>query len=270
VPATAPAKAAEEPAAHLTVKNIITRGGGIMYALVALSVLTVMLVLFCILTLRTGIICPVAFLRQAQDAAEAGDFETLADLSHADASPVAKVLSAACEQHLPGRPLDPPALRQSMEEEGARQVSRLWGRAQYLMDVGTIAPMVGLLGTVWGMMVSFTGLESGIAIVNKADRLANGVSQAMFTTFGGLIIGIVAFTAYALFRSRINRLTAELETACAAILRRLAASGSVPKQETASAPAPQAPAPAAPATPLEPAPKPGNKPASKNAKPPKR
>ena len=96
--------------------------------------------LFCILTLRPGVICPVAFLRQAQDAAETGDFETLADLSRADASPVAKVLSAACEQYIPGRPLDLPALRQSMEEEGARQVGRLWGSV-YIPNLSHPVPL---------------------------------------------------------------------------------------------------------------------------------
>jgi biopolymer transport protein ExbB len=111
-------------------------------------------------------------------------------------------------------------LRDAMEDEGARQAGILLQRIQYLMDVGIIAPMVGLLGTVWGMMQSFSGLKSGISIVNKADALAAGVSTAMYTTFAGLFVGILAMIAYSVFRGRVNKLIGGIETACNRVLRR--------------------------------------------------
>ena len=110
--------------------------------------------------------------------------------------------------------------RQAMEEEGARQTSLLWGRLQYLMVVASIAPMVGLLGTVWGMMVSFLALDTQLAMANKVSNLTSGVSQAMFTTFGGLVIAIFSLAAYALFRGRLNRLAAQVEGECKSVLRR--------------------------------------------------
>ena len=87
-----------------------------------------------------------------------------------------------------------------------------------------LTPMLGLLGTVWGMMVSFSGLESGVSMINKADTLANGVSQAMYTTFGGLIVGIFAMAMYDLMRGRLNKLIGGMESACNSVLRRLSAS----------------------------------------------
>jgi biopolymer transport protein ExbB len=175
--------------------------------------------------MRSAALCPGDFLRKAQDAADSGDLEALAELAANDNRPLAKILAATCE--VAGEDgIDAVALQKVMEEEGSRQMSRLWSRIQYLMDIGTIAPMVGLLGTVWGMMVSFTGLDSGLNIINKADRLADGVSQAMFTTFGGLIVGIVTIGAYALFRGHLNRVSGILESTCASLLRRIVRSTS--------------------------------------------
>ena len=201
----------------LTLKDIIVKGGDIMYVLVALSVVAVMLILFYCLTLRKNVLAPVKFIRAAQDAAETGDIERLRELATANGSIAAKIVSSACEAYDDG----PEAMRNAMEEEGARQVALLWSRIQYLMDVGTISPMVGLLGTVWGMMVSFLALDTDLNMVNKGSNLTSGVSQAMFTTFGGLIVGILSIVAYSIFRGHLNKLTGVLEGECAGILRRL-------------------------------------------------
>ncbi len=213
---------AVQEGASLTLKSIITRGGGIMYVLVALSVVAVMLIIYYLLSLRPSVLCPAKFLHAAQDAASSGDLGGLQELCAKEQSAAGRILLAACARHDAGSAVaaDHEAMLKALEDEGARQVSGIWGQLQYLMDVGGIAPMVGLLGTVWGMMVSFSGLESGLNMINKADRLASGVSQAMFTTFGGLIIGIASMVAYALFRGRLNRLVGLLETECAGVLRR--------------------------------------------------
>ncbi|MBP1583596.1 MAG: MotA/TolQ/ExbB proton channel family protein, partial [Victivallales bacterium] len=134
----------------------------------------------------------------------------------------AKVIGSALSLCADGQPLDMSLVREAMEEEGNYQAGVLWQRIQYLMDIAVISPMVGLLGTVWGMMVSFSGLEAGVNFANKAATLASGVSQAMFTTFGGLIVGIVAMVFYALFRGKVNRLVNQLETSCGAVVRSLA------------------------------------------------
>ncbi len=208
--------AQEATAPSLTLKDIIVKGGDIMYVLVLLSLVAVMLIVFYCLTLRSKVLAPAKFIRAAQDAAEAGDLEQLRELSKADSSVAAKIVAAACEAGDDG----PDAMRNAMEEEGGRQIALLWSRIQYLMDVGTIAPMFGLLGTVWGMMVSFLALDTDLAMANKVSNLTSGVSQAMFTTFGGLIVGILAIAAYSIFRGHLNRVTGELEAACAGILRR--------------------------------------------------
>lgn len=201
----------------LTLKDIIVKGGDIMYVLVALSLVAVMLIVFYCLTLRRNVLAPAKFIRDAQDAAESGDVERLRELTASDSSTASKIIGAACEAYNDGQE----AMRSAMEEEGSRQVALLWSRIQYLMDVGTIAPMVGLLGTVWGMMVSFLALDTDLNMVNKVSNLTSGVSQAMFTTFGGLIVGILSIVAYSIFRGHLNKLTGTLESDCAGVLRRL-------------------------------------------------
>ena len=215
---------AEGTAPDLTMMDIITKGGGIMYVLVALSFVAVMLIIFYLLTLRKNVLCPPKFISQARDAAERGDVEGLAELAAAEPSPAGRIVNAALLSLPQGSTkIELGQLQGAMEDEGSRQVALLWAKIQYLMDIGTIAPMIGLLGTVWGMMVSFTGLDAGISMANKSARLTSGVSQAMFTTFGGLIVGILAIAAYSVFRGRINRLTSHLESQCATLLRALTA-----------------------------------------------
>ncbi len=216
------AEAAAPEASSLTLKNIILQGGSIMYVIVGLSFVTVMLIILYLLMLRKNTALQKSFVTQAQEAIEAGDLEALNEIASNNQSIAARCFAVATAQFTQSNlPYDPQEFQSALEEEGGRQVTCLWSRLQYLIDISTVAPMCGLLGTVWGMMISFTGLESGINMINKADRLASGVSQAMFTTFGGLIVGIVAIVAYALFRGYVNQMIANLESTCATLQRQL-------------------------------------------------
>ncbi len=214
----------EEKTGVITIEDIMVRGGWLMNVIAGLSLLAIALLFFYVLSMRQGTLYPRSFIMEAQDAAEDGDVEGLRDLCLNNGSCAAKIINAALEQCEDGHIADHVVLRDAMEDEGGRQAGLLWQRLQYLMDIAVIAPMVGLLGTVWGMMVSFSGLESGVSMINKADTLANGVSQAMYTTFGGLIVGIFAMAMYDLMRGRLNKLIGGMESACNSVLRRLAAS----------------------------------------------
>ncbi|MGI6353648.1 MAG: MotA/TolQ/ExbB proton channel family protein [Lentisphaerae bacterium] len=212
---------AEDAVPTLTFRKIMVDGGFIMNWILGLSFIAIALIFFYLLTMRAGIMFPKKFIMAAQDAAENGDLETLRDLCRESNSSAAKVVQASLEQIIPGQPLDYERIKDAMEDEGVRQAGFLWQRLQYLMDVAVISPMVGLLGTVWGMMVSFSGLETGMNFINKADALASGVAQAMYTTFGGLIVGIFAMASYDLLRGRLFKLLSRMETACGTVLYHL-------------------------------------------------
>ena len=206
---------------RLSLRKIFRDGGWVMYVIAALSFVALALIIFYLLTMRESVVFPKGFLMEAQDLAASGDLEGLRGLCKANACPAARIVEASLEQAVDGRPLDYERLRDAMEDEGARQAGFLWQRLQYLMDVAVIAPMVGLLGTVWGMMISFGGIESGADFAKKAETMANGISQAMYTTFGGLIVGIFAMALYDVFRGHLNRLVSAMESACGTVLRKL-------------------------------------------------
>ena len=80
------------------------------------------------------------------------------------------------------------------------------------MDIAVVAPMIGLLGTVFGMMIAFNAVSDQIAVVRPTALIA-GVNKAMLTTAFGLLVGIPAMMFYAYFRNRTAKLVSLLETA---------------------------------------------------------
>ena len=114
-------------------------------------------------------------------------------------------------------------VREVTEAEGSRQSSLLSQRIAYLADIGAIAPMVGLLGTVVGMIDTFGDIGEAQFAAAEHKGLANGVWQALLTTAAGLSIGIPALIFYSIFRGRVQRLISELEAASTHLMALLAA-----------------------------------------------
>ena len=100
------------------------------------------------------------------------------------------------------------AVEKSIEDALAEQSARLFRKIEYLSVIGNIAPMVGLLGTVIGMIVAFQSVASTQGTAS-APQLAEGIYQALVTTVGGLIVAIPAIGAFAIFRNRIDQFVAE-------------------------------------------------------------
>ncbi len=219
------ALAAGEGAARQTISlsEIIETGGWAMKVIAGLSVFGVFLIFFFLFTLRAGVLFPKRFLQEAEDAAAEGDIEALLVICRDNGSAAAAIIGAAAECIGNDAKASYMVVRDAIEDEGARQAGNLWTRLQLMMDVAVIAPMLGLLGTVLGMMQSFSGLQSGVSIINKADALAAGVSKAMYTTAAGLFVGIIAMMVYAFFRGRANNLIGGLESCCNRVLRRYVA-----------------------------------------------
>ena len=111
-----------------------------------------------------------------------------------------------------------PEIREIAEAEASRQSGILSQRISYLADIGGIAPMIGLLGTVIGMIKSFMEIANGNIEGTKQLELAEGVWEALITTAAGLVISIIAMTFYSYFRGRVQNHIAELEAAGTHIL----------------------------------------------------
>ena len=215
--------AGDVPEAGIPFERVVGVGiTGVYGVLAVLSILMVALILYFFVVVRRGQIVPERLRRELLDRVRAGNFDEARRLCREKSSPLSTIVLTALDhmQSVPeGESL---LLRDTVEAEGARQSEAIQGQIQYLTDVAVVAPMLGLLGTVLGMMIAFNAVHDQIAVVRPAE-LAMGVNQAMRTTAAGLVLGITATIFYAIFRRRAGRLIAALEAATADIFTALIA-----------------------------------------------
>ena len=100
------------------------------------------------------------------------------------------------------------SVEKSLEDALAEQSARLFRKIEYLSVIGNIAPMVGLLGTVIGMIFAFQQVAATQGLAS-APQLAQGIYQALVTTVGGLLVAIPSIGAFAIFRNQIDQFVAE-------------------------------------------------------------
>jgi biopolymer transport protein ExbB len=212
-------------AAQATVSfwEIIERGGVMMYPLAGLSFIAISLILLYFLTIRQGVVVSRRFMAQADALIRKQDYAGLLGVCKRTGECVARVTQKALEFATKNPTASFDEVREVTLAEGTRQASILTQRITYLADVGAIAPMVGLLGTVLGMIKSFNEIAQDTFIGAGQIQLAGGVSEALITTAAGLVIGIPSLIFYSVFRGRVQRLIAEMEAACTHLMALLAA-----------------------------------------------
>jgi biopolymer transport protein ExbB len=188
-----------------------------MYVLYILSFVALCLVFYYFFSLRREAVVPASLMAQFDEKKK--DLAVIGEICAEDESPLSKIVLSGIET-LKKPNCTYAMMRDALEDEGARQGSMLWQRIQYLQDIAIISPMVGLLGTVIGMIISFGRLQAE-NMTPRPTIVAQGISMALITTAAGLIIGISAMLVYAYFRGRVNNLIAELEASAAKVSREL-------------------------------------------------
>jgi biopolymer transport protein ExbB len=111
-------------------------------------------------------------------------------------------------------------IQEAMESEGERGAAALWQKISYLNNIGVIAPLLGLLGTVLGMMQAFGSIALDDAQV-KTLKMAYAVAQAMITTAAGLMLAIPALVVYFYLRGRVTKIIAQVEAQSAELVEAL-------------------------------------------------
>jgi biopolymer transport protein ExbB len=129
-----------------------------------------------------------------------------------------------------------PEVEKAVEDSLAEQSARLFRKVEYLSVIGNIAPMVGLLGTVTGMIFAFQQVAATQGAAGAGD-LAEGIYQALVTTVGGLLVAIPSLGMFAIFRNRIDGLVAEAAHAAQQALSPLKR-GTIRKRRATPTPAP--------------------------------
>jgi biopolymer transport protein ExbB len=228
-----PTPAATEPiTTQMDFLKIIVAGGIMMYPLALLSVVGVVLILIYLLTIRRNAVVSDRFMNAAEAMIRKRDYLGLIAYSHSQNECMARITQKMLD-FFTNNPIASFAdVREVAEAEGSRQAGMLSSRITYLADIGSIAPMVGLLGTVLGMIKSFVMISGGDSHGVHQMGLASGVAEALITTAAGLMIGIPALAFYSLFRGRVQKYIAELEAAATHIMALLHAQ--VERQSPAS------------------------------------
>lgn len=188
--------------------NIIFSGGVVgavmIFILLGLSLIAAYLIFDHLMTIRRKDLMPEGLGEQVRQMLLKGDTAAAQQACNAQPSLMSFVLLHGISELEFGWN----AVEKSLEDALAEQSARLFRKIEYLSVIGNMAPMVGLLGTVIGMIVAFQQVAATQGLAS-APQLAQGIYQALVTTVGGLIVAIPSIGAFAIFRNRIDQFMAE-------------------------------------------------------------
>ena len=177
------------------------------YSLIFLSISFTLVALFVmnVLTARRDNVVPVHLVEGFESHLNEKRYQEAFELAKNDESFLGQVLAAGLAKLSAGYQ----QAIESMQEVGEEETMKLEHRLSYMALIGTISPMIGLFGTVHGMISSFSVIAHATG-APKPSELAAGISTALFTTLIGLFIAIPAIAAYNILRNRISRLVLEV------------------------------------------------------------
>ena len=232
-PAAEDTSPAEEPPSIMSmVRDSGPVGWGFMLVLGAFSVYGTMVAVERFSATRSQVLLPLQFVESLQRLVvgrQASEAELRGLCAKFDAPPT-NILSAGLLRM--GRPL--PEVEKALEDAAAREIAELRSGVRPLSIIGSIAPLVGLLGTVVGMIGAFyTASEGGLG--GKGETLAQGIYLALLTTAAGLAIAIPCLLLAAFFNAKIDRTFREIDLHLAEILPSFCALEQTPAGEFASA-----------------------------------
>ncbi|HAL12789.1 MAG TPA: MotA/TolQ/ExbB proton channel family protein, partial [Planctomycetaceae bacterium] len=180
---------------------------GIMYLIVflSLSFTLVALLVMNILSATRGAVCPQDLEMTFSDMLDNQQYQEAYELAKVDSTMLGQMLSAGLGKLSNGYPQAIEAMQEVGEVETMKQEHRL----SYMALIGTISPMVGLFGTVHGMINSFEEIALG-GSTPSPTKLAEGISTALFTTLVGLAIAIPAIACFNILKNQVSRLVLEV------------------------------------------------------------
>ncbi len=200
-------------AQNLTLLQVLQKGGWAIYVLFGVSILSVVLICYNLFAIRRKTIITQKLLNAIDAYLHKGDLPGLVAYAAGENEVFARIVQQTLQfgTRNPGTRMS--VLRDIAETEGSRQSSRLYQCVSYLYDIGVIAPMIGLAGTVTGMIMSFNVLGQVTDVTLRPSTLASGVAEALIATAAGLVVGTPSMIFYAIFKGRVQNLVSELEAA---------------------------------------------------------
>ena len=197
------AAAAQESTSIL---ETLIQGGWVMVPIILLSFFTIYIFIERMMTLRRAQADRDAVMDRVRDYVQAGDIHGAMAFCESHEKPLTRILTHGLERL--GRPIS--EIQDAVHAAGKYETYELEKRTDLLASFAGIAPMLGFLGTVTGMIKAFQEIQRLQGNVNPSV-LAGGIGEALITTAAGLGVGIMAFFFYNYLLNRINRLVNDLE-----------------------------------------------------------
>ncbi|MEE9405023.1 MAG: MotA/TolQ/ExbB proton channel family protein [Algisphaera sp.] len=176
----------------------------IIWLLIVASVVSLSLIGLFLMRYRRGTVLPNATQQGIEGLINQRKYREAITYANSQPSYLGRITGAALNEANHGYA----AMERALEEAADAEATRMLRPIEILNVLGNIAPMVGLFGTVYGMIVAFQSLVDAGGSPDPVE-LAGGISTALVTTFWGLIVAIPALAAYALVRNKVDALTAE-------------------------------------------------------------
>ena len=175
-----------------------------MVSIYACSIASIALIIEHCLTIRRSVIVPELSVAQIKTMFDERRFREALEFCQADPSFVSGVVHAGLIEAANGYE----AMERAMGDAAEERAARLYRKIEWLNLLGNVAPMLGLFGTVYGMMVAFSQIAAKGGKANPED-LAGGIMIALVSTFCGLLVAMPALSAYSIFKTRIEQMTME-------------------------------------------------------------
>jgi len=190
----------------MNIFSVAVKGGVVMIPILLCSLVAVYVVIERMLVLRSAQIDVGQFVIKVKETFRRRDIAGVEELCQRTTAPIAAIIQRGIDKISIGEL----KVKEAIENAGREEIYRLEKRLSWLASIAGIAPMLGFLGTVTGMIAAFQQVESQGASVNPAT-LAGGIWEALITTAFGLIVGIPAYAAYNYFVSRVEHFVHEME-----------------------------------------------------------
>lgn len=205
------------PGAHqaMNMFELLLKGGWVMLPLFLLSIMSLYIILERILVLRKHK-SPRSWMAKIAKSLQEGPIDAIRPLCERKANAVAVVLLRGLDT----MDMKPKTIELAMENVGKNIVHRLEKNLSLLGTIAMVAPMLGFLGTVTGMIQAFIAMSQATEQVSP-KLLSSGIYEAMITTATGLVVGIIAYLGYNYLVAKIQSMTFEIESAAASFLEAL-------------------------------------------------
>ncbi len=183
----------------------IMQGGVIGFVIIGLSIAALALTIEHFMTIKRDALVPPELLGHLESLFEDEEYEEAMTLCESAPNFLTNVIAAGLPRI--GQPYE--QIEAAMQEAGEQEAVKLHQKISYLSLIGNISPMLGLFGTVMGMIVAFNIIAKSQGAPSPAD-LANGIQIALVTTFLGLFVAIPTVSAYFYFRNKVIRIVMEV------------------------------------------------------------